>query len=553
MPYGIPDSSWRRLPAEDQQQIIKEYFAAGGQTPASGPGSRQGPQAPTPTPPRETQAGAAPPIVWAYVRSLNSFPGNHPYFDNDRAAGVGGYMLKASDPYLAFGAQACRDAGFRVGVWDDPQGETAEAYAVRLGNAANAVNADVVAPDMEAVAKGYAGSPGWQYNIDAANALRSVVGSMPIAVTPLPLQDDFNYAAWINVGSDVWVQSYGSELSTVFDPIEVRNRAIANGVPPGRVTVILPAGSLSTTIPRVQNAGLGYWIIYTIDDVGSADRSVPFGDNSGDDGSQPFVDVSSDYGVIGIDEGADVEIDAEYEDVEPDQYAWDLVTADEAGTLDDFLGIGGDRSLQAVRGTPGGGIHPTLGLPNFPAIDFWGKPGTIVLAPFYGIIRRFSGYNPAIGWADKPGGPFGWTIYFRAGAGYDFFITHLGTRIVNLGAAVAEGQPIATVGNMPGDRPSHTHVGAWDGGGRRPPDVRTAAGNVIRARAFDAEDMRQLVWLSRAGGGGPPGPKQPTAKPIDLDTVNGAWLNLMQASDSKRQENAKSLRSSADRLMGIIK
>jgi hypothetical protein len=115
----------------------------------------------------------------------------------------------------------------------------------------------------------------------------------------------------------------------------------------------------------------------------------------------------------------------------------------------------------------GQGPHQTDGLPwvNV-AIDFMAPGGTKVLAVENATITRLSGRDPAWGVLDPPG-VYGWTIYYDTPAGYHYFTTHYGKRLVSEGQTVDCGQAIAEVGRWPGDPGrSHTHIGVSSPKGR---------------------------------------------------------------------------------------
>lgn len=115
----------------------------------------------------------------------------------------------------------------------------------------------------------------------------------------------------------------------------------------------------------------------------------------------------------------------------------------------------------------GQGPHQTDGLPwiNI-AIDFMAPGGTKVLAVENGVITRLSGRDPSWGVKDPPG-VYGWTIYYDTPAGYHYFSTHYGKRLVKEGQSVDCGQVIAEVGRWPGDPGrSHTHLGVSSPKGR---------------------------------------------------------------------------------------
>lgn len=106
--------------------------------------------------------------------------------------------------------------------------------------------------------------------------------------------------------------------------------------------------------------------------------------------------------------------------------------------------------------------HQTAGLPGYPAIDVFAKPGTTVLAPEDGLVRKLSGHDPAEG--GVPGGAYGWSLYLQAADG-EFFLTHLGTRTVKPQQRVKRGETIGTVCDAKVARMtsslSHIHEGKW--------------------------------------------------------------------------------------------
>lgn len=87
--------------------------------------------------------------------------------------------------------------------------------------------------------------------------------------------------------------------------------------------------------------------------------------------------------------------------------------------------------------------HQTEGLPGYPAKDFFAPPGATVGSPVDGTIRRLSGHDPAAG--GVPGGAYGWSIYLASGNGADRFLTHFGTRSVEEGDRVKQGDLLGTV------------------------------------------------------------------------------------------------------------
>lgn len=86
--------------------------------------------------------------------------------------------------------------------------------------------------------------------------------------------------------------------------------------------------------------------------------------------------------------------------------------------------------------------HQTEGLPGYPAIDVFGKAGSVVLAPEAGTIDRLSGHDPGEG--GRPGGPYGWSVYLTVPSAR-YFLTHFGSRTVEEGDRVVAGDPLGTV------------------------------------------------------------------------------------------------------------
>jgi len=105
-----------------------------------------------------------------------------------------------------------------------------------------------------------------------------------------------------------------------------------------------------------------------------------------------------------------------------------------------------------------GGLHETGGLPGYWAVDFICKAGLGIVAPEAGVVRKFSGRDPADDSADAIGA-YGWTTYVRTPAGYDYFITHQGRRYPTLrvGQNVQAGDLLGYVGDQR-FRPDHAHV-----------------------------------------------------------------------------------------------
>lgn len=138
-----------------------------------------------------------------------------------------------------------------------------------------------------------------------------------------------------------------------------------------------------------------------------------------------------------------------------------------AGVTDTPLGvIPGGMSGNATPGSPvtsGTGVgpeHETLGLPGYPAHDYFAPSGSPAVSPVNGTVTKLSGHSPSEGPTMGPHGPFGWSVYIRSTSGATYYLTHMGTRNVTVGQQVQQGQVIGTVGNYAKyGTPSHIHMG----------------------------------------------------------------------------------------------
>lgn len=150
--------------------------------------------------------------------------------------------------------------------------------------------------------------------------------------------------------------------------------------------------------------------------------------------------------------------------------------------------------------------HPTGGLPGYPAVDVFGKPGEQVGAPEAGTVRRLSGKDPQKG--GTPGGPYGWSIYLDCPSG-DYYLTHFGSRKVKVGQKVKRGEIIGTICNSavsgkPGT--SHIHMGKKAKARPKPEPkerlyrvVGPKKGNVARRKNAAAIGKALPGWVKRFG------------------------------------------------------
>jgi hypothetical protein len=95
--------------------------------------------------------------------------------------------------------------------------------------------------------------------------------------------------------------------------------------------------------------------------------------------------------------------------------------------------------------------HQTAGLPGYPAVDYFGKPGTKVLAPEDGAVRRHSGRG------GTSGGFYGWSLYYAGHqTGNDYYFQHLLGR-AKIGT-YKRGDVIGTISPWDDGAP-HVHIG----------------------------------------------------------------------------------------------
>jgi len=116
--------------------------------------------------------------------------------------------------------------------------------------------------------------------------------------------------------------------------------------------------------------------------------------------------------------------------------------------------------LLASQQTSEGGEHDTAGLAGFPAHDYFADAGSEAVAPITGKVVKLSGHDPSIGPTEGPHGPFGLSVYIQGDDGRLYYMTHMGSRDVQVGQKVKAGQPIGTVGDYAKyGTPSHIHMG----------------------------------------------------------------------------------------------
>jgi hypothetical protein len=123
------------------------------------------------------------------------------------------------------------------------------------------------------------------------------------------------------------------------------------------------------------------------------------------------------------------------------------------------------------------GVHQTLGLAGYPAVDFGCDAYSPVIAVEKGKIVRYSGSDPNTPPPLGPGGPYGWSLYLLGDSGTEYYYTHMQTRTkpdpaTGIQTHVAAGELIGTCANWikasGGVTPNHIHLGVHPGSTGRP-------------------------------------------------------------------------------------
>ncbi len=101
--------------------------------------------------------------------------------------------------------------------------------------------------------------------------------------------------------------------------------------------------------------------------------------------------------------------------------------------------------------------HQTGGLPGFPAIDVFAKPGTLVFPPEGGdlVYRHFIPWNEQA----RVGG---WTVYLQGKSGNTYFITHMAS--MRTRPRIQLWHQLGRLAEVPEEWwPSHVHLGKHKG------------------------------------------------------------------------------------------
>lgn len=164
-------------------------------------------------------------------------------------------LFSGNDPGgIAAIQQAMAAAGGNAGLWIPADSRGPQEYVnwvkTLMAAAPQAKHIDL---NMEAIATGAPGTPGWNYSEDVLSQLEPYLRGREWSVSPMANQDWYNYQAATNRGGQVWPQAYQGDMSGI-DPQGVINRVAMNNVDPRVIT------------PLLGNAGqAGFGHLYGID------------------------------------------------------------------------------------------------------------------------------------------------------------------------------------------------------------------------------------------------------------------------------------------------
>lgn len=206
---------------------------------------------------------------YAFIRSVPTFgsnPSDMPNWDALLQAGWDVPLIAYDDPRLPVVAQELRRRGINYGIWADPHGRDPIEYAQLMAGLSQRYNPYVLVPDLEFIAKGNQGSPGWNYNQQLAREWARLMPNQRTAITVMPNQEDFNYEAWRGIASEWLPQAYGADPTReVFDPEQITQTLIRRGVDPSLITPVLGPGH--------RPGYSGRYSLWTVDDF--IGRDIP--------------------------------------------------------------------------------------------------------------------------------------------------------------------------------------------------------------------------------------------------------------------------------------
>lgn len=185
---------------------------------------------------------------------------NMPALSQLQSAGITP-LFGGNDPGGIAAIQAAMAAAQgNAGLWIPADSRGVTDYVQHVKNLLQAVPAAKhIDLNIEAIGKGYPGTPGWDYTEQVLQQLSPYLQGRSWSASPTGLQDDFNYGAVVSRGGQVWPQAYMGDMSGI-DPQTIYNRVLANKVPGSRIT------------PLLGNAGqAGFGHLYGIDLPGFRD------------------------------------------------------------------------------------------------------------------------------------------------------------------------------------------------------------------------------------------------------------------------------------------
>lgn len=110
--------------------------------------------------------------------------------------------------------------------------------------------------NIETAGKGYPGSPGWDYTDQVLQQLEPYLQGREWSVSPMGMQNDFNYGAVVSRGGKIWPQAYQGDM-TQLDPVGIVEWVRKNNVPMDSIMPLL--GSPSSSWGNLYGIDLPGW------------------------------------------------------------------------------------------------------------------------------------------------------------------------------------------------------------------------------------------------------------------------------------------------------
>jgi hypothetical protein len=148
-------------------------------------------------------------------------------------------------------------------------------------------------------------------------------------------------------------------------------------------------------------------------------------------------------------------------------------------------------------GTHAGGPHNTSGLPGFPARDWMGHGGSLVLSPIRGVVSTSRPFGK-LEHQDPRNGFYGARLYLERPNGKEIYMAHFGLGShdirVRPGTKVVPGTPLGYVGHWPGD-PGRSHIHVGDQAGDPLHTIVDADGDIL----MNNKPPKALLILRKVG------------------------------------------------------